>query len=460
MRNKHTKFVSLLIIACMVFILAACGKAPTTATDSVKPSDAAAATPAVTAAPTAAATAVPAEPATLTLSAQYSAPDEKLSLDYAIAKIKAILPNVTITIQPSNADDGTQKLKVQASTGDLPDIFNVNPELIDLFNKSGDILQLDGNADIADFKSKMTPGMVDSELMYKGHIYALPFLGSFSIVWYYNKALFAANNVKVPTNYDELTAAVKAFTAKGIVPITIDGKEPWPIGAFLDSFIMRTNPGSTSDFYNGVAKASDPGYKEGIEKAAALIKLGIFEKGATSTDYDSSRALFNTGKAAMLINGDWETPDGITAIGADKLGILNYYPGADAGKEDVNKFAMAGGGSVGGYAVSAKTKDKDLAIKVDALLAYYQGEGRYVKGGHTDVVIKTDGLTTELPTPDITKALTADQGKFIYKSNFNHNLPSVFSKPFGEYLQNLVAGQSADDFIADTDKLIATVNKK
>ncbi|CAK4869267.1 unnamed protein product [Aphanomyces euteiches] len=121
---------------------------------------------------------------------------------------------------------------------------------------------------------------------------------------------------------------------------------------------------------------------------------------------------------------------------------------------------MAGGGGVGGYALSAKTKDKELGMKVLALLAYYQGEGRYVKGGHTDVIIKTDGLTPENPLPDITKALVADQSQFVYKSNFNHALPSAFSKPFGEYLQNLVTGQAVDKFIANTDKLIASLNKK
>ncbi|MCD9023536.1 ABC transporter substrate-binding protein [Cohnella silvisoli] len=444
MRKEFVKAISICLALTMILVLAACGKS-STPTASTNPSSS---TPQATEEATTA-TPIAQEPVTLKLYAQYSVDDEKGSLDYAIEALKKELPNVTLDIEPFVSSD---VLKVRASTGDLPDIMAADPGLVSVFSKNNEILNLKDYADVKSaFLDKLAPGVIPNIEDKDGNLYALSTGGNLWHLWFYNKEIFAQNGVKVPTNNDELTAAVKAFTAKNIVPIAMYGQAAWSIGSYMDSFVLRTNPGGLIELATGKSKASDPQNKDAITRAAELIKLGAFQKGSTSTTYDQARELFHSGKAAMLIVGDWEIPDGVKALG-DKLDFMPYYPTALAGKEEENKNQLVAFGGGGGYAVSAKTKNKDLAVKVAAMLAYYQGEGRYVRQGHTDVNINTDGLKTEKPLDPVTEKLIKLKRDYIYHAHTVFADPK-FATPFGEQLQSLVAGEPLTDFFAKVDKL-------
>lgn len=70
------------------------------------------------------------------------------------------------------------------------------------------------------YKDKLIPSVVENQLKYTdGHIYAFPRTGPAVDLLFFNKKVFEQNGVKIPTNYPELLAAVKAFNAKGIVPV-------------------------------------------------------------------------------------------------------------------------------------------------------------------------------------------------------------------------------------------------
>ena len=60
-----------------------------------------------------------------------------------------------------------------------------------------------------------------------GNMYVFPYAGDEYVLWYYNKALFAENNLEVPTTYDELLNCIKVFNDNGIVPLAIFGQEGW-----------------------------------------------------------------------------------------------------------------------------------------------------------------------------------------------------------------------------------------
>ncbi|ACT01203.1 ABC transporter substrate-binding protein [Paenibacillus sp. JDR-2] len=405
-----------------------------------------------------------ADPVTYKVLTHYSTDDEKAPADWAAEELKKIYPNVTIKYEPQMNDNG-DSLKARIATGDLPDFFNLMPIQFDAAIQSGSILDLTAAWDASTAKADMIQSSLDTQLKYTdGKIWAIPQNGPGIDPLYYNKKVFSDNGVKVPTNYPELLEAVKAFHAAGIVPIPMFAKEAWPIGAFFDMFAMRVNPKGMMALNDGDIKASDPEMADAIGKMAELIKAGIFQKGATSYDYDSARGLFHQGKAAMLINGEWDIGDMVKDFGADigNIDFLDVYPTTDQGKEDANKYAMPGAAELGGLAVSSKVKDPDQAMQVAITLAKLIAQGGYVKEGRIDSTFKLDGLTSEIAVPDMTKKLLSMSSQYQILGTVEHTLPNKeFSTGFGELLQKLVAGESAADFIKEVDALQAkTVFKK
>ncbi|WP_158602196.1 ABC transporter substrate-binding protein [Cohnella endophytica] len=456
MSKNVKKSISAILSVMLVVLLAACGSNKNNASSppaqsSEPPASSASAKPSESASPEA-------EPITYSLQIHYSTDDEKAPADWAIAELKKLYPNVTFEITPQLNDNG-EALKARIATGDLPDFFNIQPQHFDSAIQTGSILDLTSAWEASDSKTKMTQNAIDTQLKYTdGKIWAIPYNGAGIDPLYYNKKVFQDNGVKIPTNYPELLEAVKAFKAKGIVTIPIFAKEAWPIGAFFDMFAMRAHPKGMLALSNGEIKASDPAMADAIGKMAELIKAGIFQKGATSADYDTARAMFHQGKTAMLINGEWDIGEMVKDFGADigNIDFMDVYPTTDAGKEDMNKDYRPGAAEMGGIAVSAKVKNPELAGQIAIALTEKIAQGNFVKAGRIDSTFSVEGLTSEIEMPEMTKKLLANKPSYKVEGTVEHSLPNKkFATGFGELLQKLVAGESAADFIKEVDKLQA-----
>jgi raffinose/stachyose/melibiose transport system substrate-binding protein len=156
----------------------------------------------------------------------------------------------------------------------------------------------------ADDKAKILPGSLDN-MTFDGKIYGLGYSMSVG-TFFVNTALFDQYKVKIPTNWDELLAAVKAFRAAGITPMTVGGKEPWTIAMYNDIIAVRQAGakaciaalGKTGDWTN-------PDIIEGFNKLQQLVDAGAFEDGAAGVSRDESEVPFYEGKVPMYINGSW-----------------------------------------------------------------------------------------------------------------------------------------------------------
>src|SRR5690606_24841963 len=108
----------------------------------------------------------------------------------------------------------------------------------------------------------------------EGQIYSAPLAMSATSFLYYNKDLFDANGVKVPTTWTELMSAVEAFNAKGITPIALGNKAPWVaqstiIGSLADrvtgtDWFLKAVAGDGASF-------TDPQFVEALGKFKELV---------------------------------------------------------------------------------------------------------------------------------------------------------------------------------------------
>ncbi len=152
-----------------------------------------------------------------------------------------------------------------------------------------------------------------------GKTYGLPL----QVVWfpeiYYNKDLFAKAGVEPPANgafytsNDEFYAAVAKLKKAGYGGMTITGD----IQAWFDHQVsgLANNMLTPDDFVTLMTsskKGSTPSIKWDDPRAYKIFEVmkdyvshGIYPDGFLARDYDTSRALFATGKVAMLQDGSW-----------------------------------------------------------------------------------------------------------------------------------------------------------
>lgn len=464
MRKYLKKIISIALVLTMTAALSACGKsqeekpagtdaaATTAPTDSVKPTDAGAKASGDSAV-------ISDKEAALTMMSYYDGEEDPLN-NYAYAKVKESFPNVTIEFE-SEPQDGGQTIKTRAATGNLPDILLADSGTISILAESGSIIALDDYINQLNYKDKLVQGAIQTCLTSPdGHIYEFPIGGVSPILWYYNKSIFEQNGVKLPTNYDELLQAVKAFREKGVTPMAIFGKEPWPLGALFDSFALKENPKGVYGLSLGEGKASDAAYTNATNKLAALIDAGIFQEGSTNADFDTASAIFEEGQCAMFLNGSWYITDADAALG-EKLGVFEFYPTSDAGKEDQNKYAMAGGGDTCGLTITTNAADPDLCAQVAAVYAYNRELAEYQINNSVTVPVKTEGIQTNNPLSPASEQLLQMIPNLAYESKFLHTLANTeFATSFTEEMQKLLVGESAGDFTGNVDKCIdKTTNK-
>ena len=364
MNKGFVKAFSIIMALSMLLPLAACGDAKGTKTDEPDKAEAAQKTEDQTA-----------KKAKLKIYTQYTDDTEKLPYDYAKTAMEQVMPNVELDLEVEAQDDN-QKLKTYAASGNLPDIFRVTSDTRETLKSSNNLLVLDKYIQELKVEDQLIPTAVPLIKEADGHYYSIMSMGTFSELIYYNKDVFQSCGVKIPTNFNEFIEAVKAIKAKGIVPMALFSKEKWPGVQLFDLCTVGAEPSGNAGLDSGKTSISDAVYKGAAEKVIALAKAGAFDKNLFNTPSDQALAMFTEGKAAMFINGAWALGDVGDQLG-DKADFL--YPNVlsdEGGKWDYN---VSGGGFNGGFAVSANSKNKDLAAQFAIQLGLKTTEGRTVK---------------------------------------------------------------------------------
>ncbi|WP_438348869.1 ABC transporter substrate-binding protein [Paenibacillus sp. FA6] len=393
---------------------------------------------------------------TLKVYAQHFDDDTSKPFDYAVNELKVAMPNVEIILEPA-VQDGNQKLKTFAATGNMPDIYETDWVTLQTFAKSKNVLLLDDQAETAAFKEKLNPGVEGRLVAPDGHVYAYPFTGIEFQILYYNKQIFKDAGIELPIKtIDQLAAAAEKLKAKGIIPLSIFAKEKWITTALYQGFVTREEASGYGKLEEvGTTQLSEP-FITAAEQLKKLQQAGLFDVNATNTNYDQASSLFYTGKAAMFVNGQWEIYSSQEKLG-DNVDWM-YWPAKDEETYEKTKFVINGSPSPGGYAVSPATKDQELAVKVASFLAQKAAEYKYSQLGSPIVSVKIDKeVTAEVPAmmkrlaeevlPNATGYATALNNVSI-KNVLDDNTQNI-----------LVDGYSVEQFVKSLNLILSKQNK-
>lgn len=205
-------------------------------------------------------------------------------------------------------------LKAQLAAGTLPDV------LIDanvLAETSGALLEMPEN--IRDLFLEGTLAATD------GKYSMIPATTQYRMQCYYNKAYFAEAGVEIPKTWDEFVAACEKLTQAGYTPLIAPGTaDAWACSYIFwasncNSDLIDAYPDFNRELLDGTIKWNNPRHVESLTRwKEDLIDKGYYFEGSSSLSYAQACQEFDTGRAAMMLDGSWR------AAGYDANGVTDF----------------------------------------------------------------------------------------------------------------------------------------
>jgi raffinose/stachyose/melibiose transport system substrate-binding protein len=329
----------------MVISLVACGSG--TGSDKPAESTAASSEPAASTADTSAAASsstAAASDVTLTVMVPTRPTNgEDIYVDVLPKLIQEKFPNIKIQVDQLPTDQYKSTVKMKFASGQGPDLFTWwASKQAEPLVKAGYVRDLSGKEYLKNFN----PVLVSS-FAFDGKTYAIPIGLSFLTTWY-NKDQFAKAGIdKLPTNWEEFTAACEKLKKAGFNPITAGDKDAFVIQFAMYQIGASVVYGDDMDFdkklFTGETKFTDPKWVETVAKMAELYQKGYVIKDSLGLSQQQSRQAFIDGKAAMIFDGSFGFVQ-LTTEGAEKFERGMFcVPSNEPGKQFVSNLTPAVG---------------------------------------------------------------------------------------------------------------------
>lgn len=229
----------------------------------------------------------------------------------AIAEKLKAEKGITVEFQVVPDAQFQNLLLTKINSGEVPDIIDVNcPEVFPIYNAAENFVDLSSQP----FVSRLTnPDMY----MYDGAIYGMPYQAPSSLLGvYYNQDIFTELGIEKPTTYQEiLDAAVKVKEeATGVTPIFFSNKDVWTTQIGMVSMFASALDGEATSTYaslmsNQTAFADVPQFKEALTAFQALFTDEYANVNHVTATYDDAKEAIATGKAAMIVSGEFAATD-------------------------------------------------------------------------------------------------------------------------------------------------------
>ena len=289
--------------------------------------------------------------------------------------------NVKVHVDYFENDPYKQKLQVAMGAKNPPDIFfGWGGGVLKSYVNAGDVYDLtpDLNADPA-WKNKFFPSVL-ANAAFNGKYYGIPNAGMQTELFFYNKEVFSKYKLSVPATWSEFLNVINVLKKNNLIPISLAGGSQWPYLMYAEFLVDRIGG---PDVFNAVFAGeqnswSNPAFIQANTYVHDLVKMGAFGTSYASTNADSNQdvALLYTGKAGMMLQGNWNfstiqtnSPDFITS---GKLGYFPF-PAVEGGKGNVKDVY---GNPCNFYSVSSTSKSTKNAVD-------------YLKNGDlTDAMVK------------------------------------------------------------------------
>lgn len=282
-----------------------------------------------------------AAPVKITVGCWGSSPAETELLDNQIKALEAKYPEITVEKQVITGDYN-QVMQAKIASKTAPDVYYLDVSLASMYIKKGVIDPLDkylDKKDLKDFEPALLSGFQSG-----GRTYGLP-KDYNTLALFYNKDMFKAAGVKVPTTWSELTDAAKKLTTDKVKGLVLSN-DIARIAPFVYQAGGDINRGDTPVFNSSSAI-------KGFNYYYSFIKNGYAATPKDLGDGWNGDSLAH-GKAAMVFEGGWMIPFMKESAPNINYGIARLPKGQ---KDGDLAFTVA-------YVLNKDCKNKTVAAKV------------------------------------------------------------------------------------------------
>jgi raffinose/stachyose/melibiose transport system substrate-binding protein len=339
-------------------------------------------------------------------------------------------PNITVDMAVVNASELSTVTQTRLTANDVdvigvfgfsnqaqPYMQNVTPPNWQTLIDAGLLLDLTDQP----FINNYDPAAIRDAGSYNGKVYQVN-LGrvSYSGI-YYNKDLFAANNVAVPTTWSELVAACETFSQAGIACMTAGGKDGWPIFVGAYGLIGSLYP-DQAELVEGLWTGSitwDDSKALDMWSKMKVYAQDMMESGASGIAGDAAPGRFASGALAMFPGGTWYASAIEAAEPSFAWGYIPF-PGSDNPEENKNLF----GKYDQGWAIAANLPNTEAAL---LYLAEFSEPANYQS------FINAVGFIPTQPGATLENQIGAEVAPYLENFRVGYEQYWVAPKGAGEY---------------------------
>lgn len=371
-------------------------------------------------------------------------------VESVIEKYEADNQGVKISVEYLENEQYKDKIKVLSSSNELPDVgVTWAAGYLQPFVEGGLVTDLTDVLETNDLKSQFVGGTTEA-YAFDGKTYGLPLELNIAPV-YYNKEIFAQNELEVPTSFDEFVNVVKTLKENGVTPIALGNKDGWT--GSLWYMYLADRLGGSELLTESIANKTftDPKLEQAAKDFQLLAELDAFSKGTNGLSNDEAKIEFLNETAAMYLMGSWELPnfttsDETTQEFKDKIGYFNFPTYDGTGTPD----SWIGGPGVGLFVSEAS----DVKPEAKEFIRYFIEEWGKQSFTNAGVIPATKVDTSSLDLPqmnlDILNELNAAKNITLYA---DVQMPASAAETHFDLLHSLVSGDiTPEEFTKQTEE--------
>jgi multiple sugar transport system substrate-binding protein len=299
---------------------------------------------------------------------------EEEGMKQMVADFEAKNPDIKVNAQqlPSpNTGSYYTKLQTRMAGNDAPDVFRVQYQKMGEFSSKKALLDVSGL--FAKDKENFNKSLLTA-VSYNDKIYGLPHHTD-TLAVFYNKTYLDKLNIKVPNKLDQ------AWTWEQFIDVAkkLQDQKLATYGIafnWKDSSAYRSLP---FFFQNSASLLTNDMKKGNVETPEALDSLTFLQnmfktymsKGNSMKGTDDSNLLFTTGKAGLLVSGNWLIPKFEQEMKDYEWGVT-YMPMKKSAASDLGGNALA---------IPANSKHPEAAKKFLAFLGQKENMKKFVELG-------------------------------------------------------------------------------
>ena len=232
--------------------------------------------------------------------------DDAVMVEQLLAQYKE-LTGVEIIFQPTVSSQYNSVLRTWLDAGTGPDLmyarsYATGRELYE----AGFLMDC---SDIPGVEENFVESSLEPWRTTDGKMFAVPFAAVTQVI-YYNKDIFAANEIEVPTTWDEFIAVCDKLLAAGVTPISNGLASNWDILECGFLGMLPNYVGGAEERAQYEAKEKKLNDENFVKAYADFAKLSAyFPDGFESIGNDDAVMYFAMGQSAMFMNGSWSCGD-------------------------------------------------------------------------------------------------------------------------------------------------------